>query len=97
MKTWLERRWCGGPNNPSIAALQVALAELSTSDLEHPDAWLTDEREFTVSVFESDLVIFADAERELCRGQGVSRENALELWLLLQQGQHETIQVRLSA
>lgn len=95
--TGLETRWGGGPENPTPEEMQAALAELATPDPEHPDTWLTDDDGFTVIVYESGLVIFSDADRELCRRQGITREEALELWLLLQQGRRDTILQRLSA
>lgn len=97
MNTGLETRWGGGPENPSIEEMRAALAELSTPDPEHPDTWLVDDDGWTVTVYETVLVILSDKDREICRRKGVSRHEALELWLLLQQGRRDEIRQRLFA
>ncbi len=95
--TGLETRWGGGPENPTVEEMRAALAELDTPDMEHPSTWLVDDDEWIVDVYESGLVIFSHASEEICQRRGVSRDEALELWLLLQQGKHDEIRQRLSA
>jgi hypothetical protein len=93
----LETRWGGGPENPTVEEMRAALAELDTPDMEHPSTWLVDDDEWIVDVYESGLVIFSHASEEICQRRGVSRDEALELWLLLQKGKHDEIRQRLSA
>jgi hypothetical protein len=77
--------------------MRAALTELDTPDEEHPDTWLEDDSGRVVIAYESGLVIFADSRTEICRRQGVTRDEALQLWLLLQRGRHDEIRQRLSA
>jgi hypothetical protein len=93
--TGLECRWGGGPDNPTLEELQAALVELDTPDEEHPNAWLTDADGWTVDVYEHGLVIFSSNEETIVERRGVSREEALELWLLLQRGARDEIRDRL--
>jgi len=97
MRTGLEMRWGGGGDNPTVEQLRAALAELSTPDGEHPSTWLSDDDGWTVDVYESGLVIFSHQFEDVCQRRGVSRDEALELWLLLQQGKYDEIRQRLSA
>jgi len=83
--TGLETRWGGGPENPTVEEMRSALAELEVADCEHPSTWLLDHDEWMVDVYESGLVIFSHESEQICRREGVSRDEALELWLLLQQ------------
>jgi hypothetical protein len=76
--------------------MRAALAELDTPDGEHPSTWLTDEDGWTVDVYESGLVIFSNEFKEICQRKGVSRDEALELWILLQKGKRDEIRQRLS-
>jgi hypothetical protein len=89
--TGLETRWGGGPENPTLEELRAALEELNTVDEEHPSAWLTDSDGWTVDVYEGGLVIVSEKDETICERRGVTREQALELWLLLQQGKRDEI------
>ena len=96
MNTDLVTRWGGGEENPTRDQLRVALAELNTEDIEHPNTWLEDDDGWFVDVYESGLVILSDNGSDICRRTGVSREEAMELWLLLQEGRRDEIRQRLS-
>ena len=87
----------GGPDNPTIDEMRAALAELDTADMENPSTWLADDDGWLVDVYESGLVIFSHDSEEICRRRRVSRGEALELWLLLQQARRDEIRQRLSA
>lgn len=80
--TGLETRWGGGPANPTVEEMRSALAELDSPDMEHPSTWLSDDAGWTVDVYESGLVIFSYQSADICERRGVSRDEALELWLL---------------
>jgi hypothetical protein len=95
--TGLETRWGGGLKNPTTEEMRAALAELDTPDMEHPSAWLSDNDGWAVDVYQSGLVIFSHEDEEICKRRGVERDEALELWLLLQQGKRDEIKRRLSA
>ncbi len=94
--TGLVTRWGGGEENPTVEQLRAALAELDTEDIEHPSTWLVDDDDWCVDVYDCGLVIFADKDRDICQRRGVPRDEALELWLLLQQGRRDEIKQRLS-
>ena len=94
--TALEKRWGGGEENPTVEELRAALTELATPDMEHPSTWLSDDDGWTVDIYESGLVIFSNQLEQICQRKGVSRDEALDLWLLLQQGKHDEIRQRLS-
>src|ERR1044072_1730442 len=95
--TGLETRWGGGPENPTVEDMRAALAELDPPDIEHPNTRLSDDDGWTVDVYEGGLVIFSHEGEDICERRGVTREEALELWLLLQQGRRDEIRHRLSA
>ena len=96
MATRLTKRWGEGIENPKHADLISALSELDASDGEHPDCWLSTEDGWSVSVFESGLVVFENVET----GEGpwhmkaVSRADALELWQLLDANDLATLQTK---
>ena len=95
--TYLETRWGGGPENPTVEEMRAALAELDTPDMEHPNTWLLDDEEWIVDVYEDGLVIFSHEDEIICERRRVARGEAFELWLLLQQGRRDEIRQRLSA
>lgn len=95
--TGLQARWGGGPINPTREQMLAALAELDTPDPEHPSTWLTDDDGWTVDVYETGLVIFSHQFDDICERKNVTRDEALELWILLQQGKHEDIKNKLEA
>jgi hypothetical protein len=95
--TDLQFRWGDSQENPTIEEMRAALAELDTPDLEHPNTWLSDDDGWIVDVYETGLVMFAHQFEDICERQGVTREESLQLWLLLQQGKRDEIRKRLSA
>jgi hypothetical protein len=95
--TGLQFRWGSSQENPTIEEMRVALAELDTSDMEHPSTWLSDDDGWTVDVYETGLVMFGHRFENICERGGVTRDEALELWLLLQEGKRDEIKQRLSA
>jgi hypothetical protein len=84
----LTKRWGEDINNPTSQDLAIAVAELAQPDSEHPDCWLSANDGWSVSLFESGLAVLENIETD--EGpwylNGVSREQALELWRLLQAG-----------
>ena len=96
VETVLQTRWGDGQENPTVEEMRAALAELDVPDSEHPSCWLSDEAEWTVDVYESRLVIFSHEGEGICERRDVERNEALELWLLLQQGRRDEIRQRLS-
>jgi hypothetical protein len=95
--TGLVTRWGGGQENPTVEEMRAALAELDTPDMEHPSTWLSDDDGWTVDVYENGLVTFGHEFEDICERRGVTRDEALELWLLLQQGKRDEIKHRFSA
>ena len=95
--TYLETRWGGGPENPTVEEMRTALLELSVPDEEHPDTWLSDADGWTVIADETGLVTLTAAEKVMSRRSDVSQEDVLVLWQLLQQGKRNEILAWLSA
>jgi hypothetical protein len=95
--TWVTFRWGHSQENPTIDEMRAALAELDTPDVEHVSTWLTDDDGWGVDVYESGLVMFTHKFEDISERPGVTRDEALELWLLLQQGRRDEIRQKLSA
>jgi hypothetical protein len=97
VNTGLVTRWGGDQDNPTVEEMRAALAELDVPDPEHPSTWLVDEDGWAVSVYgEAGLVTLSNMFEDVCERRGVERDEALELWLLLQQGRRDEIRQRLS-
>ena len=80
-------RWGAAESNPSEDRLREILAELDVDDSEHPDASLTHETEWSLSAFQSGLLMWENLEEGEPRHMtGVSRGQVRELWLLLSRG-----------
>jgi hypothetical protein len=83
---------------PSEARMRELLAELDQDDPEHPDVSLSHESGWSLSVFQSGLVVWeyveeAGEERIEPRHQlGVSTEKALDLWLKLSRAELDAIE-----
>jgi len=95
--TGLVTRWGGDQGNPTVEEMRAALAELDTPDLERPCTWLVDDDGWAVSVYEGGMVAFSHQFEDICERRVVTRDEALELWLLLRQGRRDEIQRRLCA
>lgn len=96
MATSLTKRFGDTILKPTAEDLAGALAELQLEDPEHPDCWLSDENKWTVSAFTSGLVILENLETQEgpWHMRGVSPEQVLELWQLLDQGALTELQSR---
>jgi hypothetical protein len=84
----VQFRWGDSEPDAPVERMREALSELDVEDLEHPDAWLTHESGWTLSVFSSGLVVWDNlAEPGASQHQnGISRDRALELWQTLSRG-----------
>ena len=93
MTTHLERRWGGGGENPHEKEMREALDELATPDLEHPDCWLTDENGWTVSAYQTGLVVIEclDSGEGPWHMESQKPEDIIALWKLLQAGDIPTL------
>ncbi len=80
--------------SPNAAAMSLLLSSLVMPDPEHPDVSLSHESGWCASVFSSGLVVLENVET----GEGPwhmqlpSPQHALDLWLLLSDGQIAAIQ-----
>lgn len=94
MSCFVQARWGDSEDNPSADRMREVLDELDVSDPEHPDTWLVHESEWTLSAFESGLIIWDNPE--LSDGpryrEQVSRDEVLHLWELLSRGEIEEIE-----
>jgi len=86
-------RWGDSEDVPNEQRMREILAQLDEHDPEHPDAWLTHESGWTLTVYESRLVVWENVESagEPRHRVGVSTEEALSLWLKLSRGDIEAI------
>lgn len=93
VRYWVVTRWGGSENNPPQERMREILAELNVSDAEHPDTWLSHESGWTLSVFESGLVVWQNAEGddEPQHQRGVARDRALDLWQKLSRGEIDAV------
>ena len=96
MRTYLQRRWGGGSENPTEAEMRGALAELVTPDNEHPDCWLSDENNWTISAYQSGLLVLENVESDEgpWHMKEQNTEAVLELWRLLQEGDMVAIRMK---
>lgn len=96
MATHLTTRWGKTISNPNSQDLASALGALDKPDDEHPDCWLSTEDGWSISVFQSGLVIFENIEtgEGPWHMKGVSRSAALELWQMLQSNDLLSIQTK---
>ncbi|MBN8459946.1 MAG: hypothetical protein J0M04_19125 [Verrucomicrobia bacterium] len=94
MTYYVQRRWGDSEDEPTEAKMRECLADLDTHDPEHPDTWLEHESGWTLSVFESGLVVLENLREdgEPRYIQQVSREESLRMWLLLSRGALEEIE-----
>jgi hypothetical protein len=88
MTYYVETRWGGSEDTPTEARMREILCELDAPDPEHPDTWLSHDSGWTLSVFESGLVIWENPEQGHRPKylQSVSRDEALRMWMLLSGG-----------
>jgi hypothetical protein len=68
--------------------MREVLDELDASDPEHPDVWLTHESGWTLSAYESSLVVWENPEQrtEPRHMTGIAREAVLAMWIELSRG-----------
>jgi hypothetical protein len=85
---FVQTRWGGSERAPTVERLREILTELERPDPEHPDVWLTHESGWTLSVYESGLLVWENPESTVePRHQiDVPRETALAMWLELARG-----------
>jgi hypothetical protein len=93
MAVYLTKRWGETLDNPDASDLTAALEELRLADLEHPDCWLADESGWTVSAFDSGLVILVNPETNEgpWHMRGISKPEIVRLWNLLASGKLDEI------
>lgn len=93
MTVYLTKRWGETVDNPDLSELAGALEELKTADPEHPDCWLSDANGWTVSAFDSGLVILENPETKEgpWHMRGISKQEIVRLWELLASGKLDEI------
>jgi hypothetical protein len=83
----VNRRWGDSDDNPPVALMREALAELDIEDMEHPDVALIHDSGWCLSAYPSGLLIWehlgGDQPKHM---RNVPRERILELWLQLSKG-----------
>src|SRR5688572_18750115 len=82
-------RWGDSVDSPSREKMLEILAELDRPDREHPDTWLTHESGWTLSVYESGLLVWENLEDSVGPRHllGVPRQKTIELWIKLAEGE----------
>jgi hypothetical protein len=93
MTVHLTKRWGESIDNPDATDLVAALEELSVPDTEHPDCWLSDENDWTVSAFHSGPVILENPETREgpWHMRGLSTTEIVQLWNLLALGKLDEV------
>lgn len=93
MVTYLTTRWGNAVENPSAEEMLASLRELEKRDEEHPDCWLNSEDGWSISVFQSGLIVFENVEtgEGPWHLKGMPRDTALRLWQLLQANELSSI------
>jgi hypothetical protein len=88
MSCFLERRWGGSTEDPTVDQMRSALDELETDDDEHPDTWLTHDSGWTLTAYQTGVLIWGNDEEKvgLRHLPEVPRARILELWQLLARG-----------
>jgi hypothetical protein len=88
MTYFVETRWGGSERAPSVPRMREILDELDRSDPEHPDVWLTHESGWTLTAYESGLVVWQNPELDTQPRHltGLAREVVLALWIQLSRG-----------
>ena len=84
----VNRRWGDSNDDPSVAQMREALAELDIDDDEHPEVALIHESGWCLGAYPSGLLIWEDLSTgcEPRHMRGVSRNHVLELWQSLARG-----------
>ena len=95
MVVYLTKRWGETVDNPDSSEFAAALEELGTADPEHPDCWLADENGWTVSAFNSGVVILENPEtgEGPWHMRGISKPEVVRLWNLLASGKLDEIRL----
>jgi hypothetical protein len=88
MPVHLTKRWGATVSDPDPSELSAALEELRIVDAEHPDCWLASEDGWTISAFDSGLVILENSEtgEGPWHMRGISKAEINGLWNLLASG-----------
>jgi hypothetical protein len=98
VKTILETRQGCRITDPNMDQMRAALAEPPPPGAEYPETWLEDGNGWSLVVFESGhMGLLGPDSKEVCVRRRVSREEALKLWCLMQEGRRDEIVRRLSA
>ena len=81
---YVETRWGGSEDTPSVDRMQEIIAELAVRDEEHPDTWLTHAPSgWTITLDEDRFAYLSDPDCKIVAHMaGVAPEYALKLWLL---------------
>lgn len=94
MSYFVQSRWGNCVDNPSEAAMREVIAELDVQDPEHPDAALTHESGWTLIIYSGGSCVWdnlaSDSSPQYL--EGISRANALQLWIKLSLGHIQELQ-----
>ncbi|WP_198141326.1 hypothetical protein [Verrucomicrobium spinosum] len=94
MSCFVQSRWGDCVDDPSESKMREVLAELDVPDPEHPDAWLTHESGWTLSIFSGGSCILSNSAMDTGPQylEAISRAEALQLWIKLSRGQVQDMQ-----
>jgi hypothetical protein len=94
MSFFVETRWGGSENAPSLDRMREILSELDQHDAEHPDTWLEHESGWGLSAYETGVLVWENVEADEIMPRhmiGVPRARVLELWIKLSEGRIDEI------
>jgi hypothetical protein len=85
----VQTRWGSSERTPGVKRMREILKELDKRDPEHPDTWLTHESGWSLSLAETGLAVWENAESadtEPRHMTNVDRDQALWMWIQLSRG-----------
>lgn len=63
--TFIEQRWGGDGNFTGIDQIRKMISEMSVKDREHPDAWMTHDSGWTLTLHEQGLIIWGNPDEDI--------------------------------
>lgn len=94
---WVETRWGGSEDMPSVSRTREIISELAVKDHEHPDTWMTHAAsEWTLILDQSGSAVLTKVHEEFKKEDArhmldVNTERALNLWTRFSVGGQEAV------
>lgn len=91
--TFIEMRW-GGGDPTRIEQIREMISQMTVKDREHPDAWMTHDSGWTLTLHEQGLIIWSNYDEDVDDRHIVTRDTevAERLLVLLREGKISDIE-----